>query len=337
LPNRSGRLELVKDCFGHGEIADDGCSSFRFVLYNNLMITPNRTSAAAFPRYAAGEVVADSASLQWKELFARRYRFPNVVDRFLVPATPEPLISCTIAGSAEFREREIGEAWLNRQIGPGHIFVTRSKTPYEVCHTSLVGEELEVVQIHIAVDRFLAALEAAYPGKTEEVEVMDYSGRDEALAHLCFACAEMLAARTPGKCRRIADLAQLLASYLVEKYIAAAAEKPDFHSGLPIWRLRKVEDYVREQLAEEISTETLAELVELSPFHFSRVFKQATGMSPLQFVTRERISRAQQLIRETSRSLIEVALEVGYTSPSHFAKVFRRMTGVTPTEFRSTI
>ena len=166
---------------------------------------------------------------------------------------------------------------------------------------------------------------------------MDYAGRDEALAHLCFACAEMLSARTPGKSRRVADLAQLFASYLVEKYIAAAVEKPDFHGGLPIWQLRKVEDYVREQLADEISVETLAELVELSPFHFSRVFKQATGMSPLQFVTRERITRAQQLIRETSRSLIEVALEVGYTSPSHFAKVFRRVTGVTPTEFRSTL
>ena len=104
------------------------------------------------------------------------------------------------------------------------------------------------------------------------------------------------------RCRRVADLAQLFASYLVEKYIAAAAGKPDFHSGLPIWQLRKVEDYVRERLAEEISVETLAELVELSPFHFSRVFKQTTGMSPLQFVTRQRITRAQQLIRETSRS-----------------------------------
>jgi AraC family transcriptional regulator len=132
-------------------------------------------------------------------------------------------------------------------------------------------------------------------------------------------------------------LAQLLASYLVEKYIGVAAEKPDFHSGLPIWQLRKVEDYVREQLADEISVETLAGLVELSPFHFSRVFKQATGMSPLQFVTRQRITLAQQLIRETSRSLIQVALEVGYTSPSHFTKVFRRVTGVTPMEFRSSL
>ena len=92
---------------------------------------------------------------------------------------------------------------------------------------------------------------------------------------------------------------------------------------------------MRAHLAESISVGALAELVELSPFHFSRVFKQATGMSPLQFVTRERIVRAQQLVRETSRSLIEIALEVGYTSPSHFAQVFRRVVGVAPTEFRS--
>jgi len=181
------------------------------------MKTPERTTAAAFPRYAAGGPLADSASLQWKGLFVRRYRLPRVVDRFLVPATPEPLISCGLAGSAEFREREIGGAWLTRQIGPGHIFVTRSRTAYECAFSSPVGEELEIIQVHIAVDQLLAALEAAYPGKTEEVEVIDYFGRDEALTHLCFACSEMLSARTPGKSRRIADLAHLLASYLVEK------------------------------------------------------------------------------------------------------------------------
>jgi AraC family transcriptional regulator len=58
------------------------------------------------------------------------------------------------------------------------------------------------------------------------------------------------------------------------------------------------------------------------------------GMSPSQFITRERITRAQQLIRETSRSLNEIALEVGYSSPSHFAQVFRRDVVVTPTEYR---
>ena len=260
-----------------------------------------------------------------------------MVDRFLVPATPEPLISCGLAGSAEFRERELGETWVTRQIGRGDIFVTRSKTPYEVRHSSRVGEQLEIIQVHVAVDHWLASLEAVYPGKGDEVDVIDFFGRDEALAYLCFACAEMLSAGTLGKSKRVADLTRLIASFLVEKYTDAASEKPDFRGGLPIRQLRKVEDYVHERFAEDISVEALAELVDLSPFHFSRVFKHATGMSPLQFVTRERITHAQQLIRETRRSHIDIGLEVGYTSPSYFTKVFRRVTGVTPTEFRSSL
>src|SRR5208283_797649 len=155
--------------------------------------------------------------------------------------------------------------------------------------------------------------------------------------HLCFACAEMLSQRVAGTSQRAAALIELFVRYVVEKYTNRATEKPEFHGGLPIRQLHKVEDHVREHLAEDISVDGLAEVVELSPFHFSRVFKQTTGMSPLQFVTRERITRAQQLMRETSRSLIEIALEVRYTSPSSFSKVFRRITGVTPTEFRSSL
>lgn len=94
---------------------------------------------------------------------------------------------------------------------------------------------------------------------------------------------------------------------------------------------------VAEHLAEEISIHALADLVEMSSSHFSHVFKYSTGMTPLQFVTRQRITRAQQLIRETSSSLINVGLDVGYTSPSHFAQVFRRVVGVTPTKFRSSL
>jgi AraC family transcriptional regulator len=166
---------------------------------------------------------------------------------------------------------------------------------------------------------------------------IDFFGRDAALTHLCAGCAELLSARAPGSSRIVADLTRLFASYVAEKYTDVGSAKPNFRGGLPVRQLRKVEDYVHERLADDISLDSLAELAELSPFHFSRVFKQTTGMSPLQFVTRERITRAQQLIRETKRSLIEIGLEVGYKNPSHFAQVFRRVVGVTPTEFRSAL
>jgi hypothetical protein len=93
--------------------------AFTVIHAFNCCCEDPRPTAAAFSRYAAGEVLADSASLQWPGLYVRRYRFPRVVDRFLVPATPEALISCGLAGSAEFRERELGETWVTRQIGPG--------------------------------------------------------------------------------------------------------------------------------------------------------------------------------------------------------------------------
>jgi AraC family transcriptional regulator len=301
------------------------------------MKTPNRSTAAAFPRYLTGEVVADSVSLQWQGLFARRWRLPRVVDRLLVPATPEPHISCNLGGVAEFQERDVGGAWITRQIRAGELFVTRSRTPYEVRFESPPGQHLENLSLHIAVEPFLTALEARYSGNADRVEVADFFGRDEILRTICLVCAELLAAGVRGKSARVAALTQLMASHIVEKYTTSAGETAAYRGGLPIGHLRKVEDHVAERLAEEISVETLADLVELSPSHFAHVFKETTGMTPLQFMTRERITRAQQLIRETSRSLIDIGLEVGYSSPSHFAQVFRRVVGVTPTEFRSSL
>jgi AraC family transcriptional regulator len=298
--------------------------------------TPDRSSAAAFPKYLAGEVVADSIALQWPGLYARRWQLPRVVDRLLVPATPEPHISCNLRGMAEFQERDVGGNWITRQIRAGDLFITRSRTPYEVKFQSPPDQTLDNLSLHIAVEPFLSALEARYPGRADRVEVIDYFGRDEILWPICLTCAELLAARVPGKSLRIAALTQLFAAHLVEKYTRLAGQAA-YRGGLPIHLLRKVEDYVAEHLAEEISIERLAELAELSASHFAHVFKETTGMSPLQFITRQRITRAQQLIRETSRSLIDVGLEVGYTSPSHFAQVFRRVVGVTPTNFRSSL
>jgi AraC family transcriptional regulator len=238
---------------------------------------------------------------------------------------------------AEFRERDVGGKWIKRQLRGGDMFVTRSRTPYEVDFQSPPGQELDNLSLHIAVEPFLAALEARYPGRADHVEVIDFFGRDEILWPICLTCAELLAARVPGKSFRVAALTQLFAAHLVEKYTNTPAKTPVHRGGLPIHQLRKVEDYVAEHLAEEISIEALAALVELSSSHFAHVFKESTDMTPLQFVTRQRITRAQQLIRETSRSLIDVGLEVGYTSPSHFAQVFRRVVGVTPTDFRNSL
>jgi AraC family transcriptional regulator len=190
------------------------------------MPTPDRSTAAAFPRNLTGEVVADSVALQRPGLYARRWRLPRVVDRFLVPATPEAHISCNLRGAAEFQERDVGGKWITRRIGGGDLFVTRSRTPYEVKFQSPLGQELDNLSIHIAVEPFLAALEARYPGKADRVEVVDFFGRDEILWPICLTCAELLTARVPGKSPRVTALTQLMAAHIVEKYADAAGKSP---------------------------------------------------------------------------------------------------------------
>src|SRR5260370_21153536 len=182
------------------------------------MMAAQRSSAEVLPRYIGGEVFADSATLKWPGLFARRYRFRRVVDGFLVPATAEPLITCTLNGSAELEERDIGGAWVPRQVRRGNIFVTGSKTPYELRWRSPLGAEMDVIHIHLGVDHCLAAFEMLYQDKAGAVEVTDFFGRDETLAHLSFACAERLSARTAGNSQAVAAYAHLLAIQIHEQF-----------------------------------------------------------------------------------------------------------------------
>jgi AraC family transcriptional regulator len=88
-------------------------------------------------------VLADSAALNWTGLYVRLCRLSRVVDSFSRPGHAEPFITCNAKGSAEFRERDAGGAWITRKIEPGAMFVTHSKTPYEVRWTSPAGQEMK--------------------------------------------------------------------------------------------------------------------------------------------------------------------------------------------------
>lgn len=96
--------------------------------------------------------------------------------------------------------------------------------------------------------------------------------------------------------------------------------------------IRRAREFLAEDLERKVTLEAVADAVGLSPYHFLRVFRKATGLSPHVFRTQRRLDRAADLLRE-GRSIAEVALETGFADQSHFTRTFRRYIGATPGQF----
>ena len=118
---------------------------------------------------------------------------------------------------------------------------------------------------------------------------------------------------------------------------AAGAQLPARGDGgsLPSCRLRRVTEYVQQNLEKDLTLAELAGVVYMSPFHFARLFKGSTGVPPHRFVVRQRISRARSCLAMEGQSIVEISRMVGYRTPSHFTTVFRRALGVTPGAYRA--
>ncbi|MEF2965492.1 helix-turn-helix domain-containing protein [Paenibacillus sp. M1] len=93
--------------------------------------------------------------------------------------------------------------------------------------------------------------------------------------------------------------------------------------------------FVAERYKEDLSMEQCAEYVNLSPYYFSKLFKQRTGENFSDYVTRLRIEEAKKLMGKSQHlSLKEICYEVGYKDPNYFSRVFKKSAGMTPTEYR---
>jgi AraC family transcriptional regulator len=132
----------------------------------------------------------------------------------------------------------------------------------------------------------------------------------------------------------IESLANVLAVHLLRQYAVAEPRLAIYEGGLSERQLLQVLEYINEHLNQDIKLADLAALLSMSQFHFSHLFKHSLGTSPHQYLLQQRVERAKQLLKQTDRSIMDVALECGFNSHSHLSKQFRQLTGMTPKAYR---
>ncbi|GAA0348983.1 response regulator [Bacillus horti] len=99
----------------------------------------------------------------------------------------------------------------------------------------------------------------------------------------------------------------------------------------------KLKQYIIDHSQEDISLDTLAQKVQLSPIYISKMFKEKQGVNYIEFLTECRMEKAKSLLADAEKSIKEITFEVGYHDPNYFSKVFKKVTYISPKEYRKTM
>jgi len=124
--------------------------------------------------------------------------------------------------------------------------------------------------------------------------------------------------------------------HLLEKYNGYQLHSERIKGGLSPVHIRFIREVIAEEMDKKLSIEKLAALIDLSPFHFARMFKLSFGESPANYITRIRIEKIKLLLGE-KQSLAEISLQTGFNQQSHMTQHFKKLTGYTPAVYRQMI
>lgn len=133
----------------------------------------------------------------------------------------------------------------------------------------------------------------------------------------------------------VESMATTLVMHLLRHYSTARQSVQNSQAGLPPSRLRQVMAYIHEHLADDLSLTEVASIVPLSAHYFATLFKQSTGETLLQYITRCRIERAKELLASRTLTIADICQQVGFRDQSYFTKVFRRYNHMTPKIYRN--
>jgi len=294
-------------------------------------------------------VRASSRGLGWSVLnFERRDNPPS--SRTLPNGSKEHLIFVGLGAGRIVRES--GGERVEHELTSGCVAVVPSRTPVRWAWSTNIS--FSVLTLDPAfLDRIAQDVFGVNPGDYRLT--LSERPSDAAITNIAGVLSREVVRREPGGRLYAESLANILAVHLLRNYAQCAdgrmleacstreeamrAVSKDETTGRMGSHPRAVAEAARliqENYARDVSLNDIAEAVHLSPFHVARLFKQALGVSPHQYLIQVRVNSARSLLSAGSgeRSLAEVASAVGFADQSHLTRHFKRLLGVTPKQLR---
>jgi len=223
---------------------------------------------------------------------------------------------------------------MAHRVKKGALFLTTGGAPYECRWKAVTAEPFESMAVFLELPLLERALGEVFGGDAPFARLRDASAFTDDTLNVLMAQLHGELMRRKASPLFVQGIGQTIAIHLARNYADLIKEPRSGSPSLPGYKLRQITDWMAKNVAEEFHLEQLAAQVGLSKFYFNRLFKSAMGVSPSHHQINLRMDEAKRLLRETKKSVLEIALDVGYANPSHFAQLFRRETGLSPSDYR---
>jgi AraC family transcriptional regulator len=294
---------------------------------HNLSPHPVLTIENSISYMTTNGLIATSRGRDWKGVTYDVYGLVSDIELDTPPVDHHAVAYC-LQGSGRLWQRRGGRTHES-VIRTGSLIVMAAGD-----RRSWRGTAASSLRIRIPIALLTeAAIEiGSHAGRPSEL-IDVFNTRDLFIGQLApILVSELERPAHPAQSLLIESISYVLAGHLLRHYDAFRRSEGKI-TGLVPRTLAMVTAYIEEHTHEAIALDTLATLANVSRFHFARMFKLSTGVSPMMYVEQNRIRKAQALIKEEQLSLAAIAAEVGFADQSHFTRRFRLHVGCTPSDY----
>ena len=237
------------------------------------------------------------------------------------------VITIQTAGTVQ-AERRLDEQFRHELISVGDVCVVPAHTQH------WIRSQGEQSLLFLSFAPFVLKQVAPESTDPDRIEITPHFAKPDPLMHQLGLALKTALQADPVDSQIYAEsLSIALAAHLVQ-YYATRKQLLQIINDTPQTNIQQAIDYIHAHLTQDLSLDGIAKTVGISQYHFSRLFKQSTGTTLWQYVVRQRIQLAKQLLAQSGQSIVEVSDRLGFSSQGQFANFFRKHTGVTPTQYR---
>ncbi|MDP1026879.1 AraC family transcriptional regulator [Sphingomonas sp. KR1UV-12] len=253
-------------------------------------------------------------------------RWRQFIGSYELPALVDPVFVVHVGGKPDTRLWE-ADHWSNARSIPGCATIVPAG-----CRTGWrIDGELDVVTVSVPL------AEMSSQNALDHFRQMRFAFADPlGIALTRQILSELYGAQTAERTAYISTLLDALKAHTV-RGPAPSAEAPFPSADFSAYRIHQIMNDIQARPEDDHTLEALSGQAGLTPSHFCRVFKRATGATPHQYVMKARLDRARDLLGQSDLSVAQVAEMTGFTSQSHFTRAFRQYAGQTPSGWRHTI